>query len=305
MTRRDAMLLGLCTLAAPATAGERRFVVAFSQDAADNEWRAAQARQLNEAFAKLAGVEFVVAQAGGNSARQIVDIEGFVQRRVDLLIVSPRDAALLAEPVARAHRAGIPVMLITRRVDGDAFTTHIGPDDEGIGRAAARLIAERLGGRGDVVMLQGTPTTSTAQARTRGFTDELARRPGLRLAAVRVANYQRSEAIRETEDLLRQGTPFAAIFAQNDTMASGVRLALKQAGRDPGQVVLVGIDYLPEVREAIRAGEQAASFIYPTCVPEIVSTAEAILAGRKVARRILVPSVLVDRSNVERFPNAF
>lgn len=88
-------------------------------------------------------------------------------------------------------------------------------------------------------------------------------------------------------------------------MASGARLALKQAGRDLSKIVLVGIDYLHEAREAILAGEQSASFIYPTCVPEIVRTAQAILAGNKVPRRIPVHSTLVDRSNVERFMSAF
>lgn len=297
-----ALMLGLW-LAGPASAGPQ--VVAYAQDAADNEWRAAQARQLTEAFAKLPNVEFVISQGGGNIAKQIADIEAFTQRRVDLLIVSPRDAALLAEPIARAHRAGIPIILITRRVNGEEFTTHVGPDDEDIGRAAARLIAGRLGGHGDVLMFKGTPTTSTAIARTKGFIEELRRHPGLRLVDTRTANYQRSEAIREMEDVLRTGTPFTAVFAQNDTMASGVRLVLKQAGRDLHNLVLVGIDYLPEAREAIRAGEQTASFIYPTCVPEVVRAAQAILAGAKVPRRIVVPAPLVERANLERHPSGF
>lgn len=304
---RTLLTAGLLTLglglAVPANAGPQ--VVAFAQDAADNEWRVAQARQLTEAFAKLPNVEFVISQGGGNVAKQIADIEAFKQRRVDLLIVSPRDALLLAEPIADAHRAGIPVMLITRRVNGEGFTTHVGPDDEEIGRAAARLIAGRLGGRGDVLMLKGTPTTSTAIARTKGFVEELRHHPGLRLVDTRTANYQRSEAIREMEEVLRNGTRFVAVYAQNDTMASGVRLALKQAGHDLHKLVLVGIDYLPEAREAIRAGEQTASFIYPTCVPEIVRAAQAILAGSKVPRRIVVPATLVERGNLERHPSAF
>lgn len=306
MSRRT-LALGLAALVLgwPNLGLTAHFVVAFSQDAADTEWRVAQARQLSEAFGKLPDLSFEIAQGGGSTAQQIIDIDAFVQRRVNLLIVSPRDATLLAEPVARAHRAGIRVMLITRRVDGEAFTTHVGPDDEAIGRAAARLIAARLKGRGNVLMLKGRPTTSTAIARSQGFVDELQRHPGLKLVDTRTANYQRSEAIREMEDVLRMGTPLDASYAQNDTMASGARLALKQAGRDLSKIVLVGIDYLHEAREAILAGEQSASFIYPTCVPEIVRTAQAILAGNKVPRRIPVHSTLVDRSNVERFMSAF
>jgi ribose transport system substrate-binding protein len=297
-----ALTLGL-GLAGPANAGLR--VVGYAQDAADNEWRVAQARELAEAFAKLPNIEFIISRGGGNIAKQIADVEAFTQRRVDLLIVSPRDTVLLAEPIARAHRAGIPVILISRRVNGEEFTTHVGPDDEDIGRLAARLIARRLDGRGDVLMFKGTPTTSTAIARTHGFVEELRHHPGLRLVDTRTANYQRSEAIREMEDVLRSGTPFSAIYAQNDTMASGVRLALKQAGRDLHKLVLVGVDYLPEAREAIRAGEQTASFIYPTCVPEVVRAAQTILAGAKVPRRIVVPATLVERDNVERHPSAF
>jgi ribose transport system substrate-binding protein len=300
-----AMLLLSVGMAWPALTVAGQFVVGFSQDAANNEWRVAQARQLKEAFDEMSDVKFEIVQASGSTAQQIIDIDNFVQRRVNLLIVSPRDATLLAAPVARAYRAGIPVMLITRRVDGEDFTTHVGPDDEAIGRAAARLIAQRLGGRGKVLMLKGTPTTSTAIARTQGFVDELSRLPGMQLVDTRTANYQRSEAIREMESVLSKGLAFDAIYAQNDTMASGARLALKQAGRDLRKIVLVGIDYLPEAREAILAGEQTASFIYPTCVPEIVSTARAILAGSKVPRRVPVRSTLVERSNADSIKSAF
>lgn len=207
MSRRT-LALGLAALGLgwPNLGLTAHFVVAFSQDAADTEWRVAQARQLSEAFGKLPDLSFEIAQGGGSTAQQIIDIDAVVQRRVNLLIVSPRDTTLLAEPVARAHRAGIRVMLITRRVDGEAFTTPVGPDDEAIGRAAARLIAARLKGRGNVLMLKGRPTTSTAVARSQGFVDELQRHPGLKLVDTRTANHQRSEAIRETEDVLKMGT---------------------------------------------------------------------------------------------------
>lgn len=304
-------LLGATGLAAWLAVGAgagaqgRKRIVGFSQDAADTEWRAVQARQLVLAFGRVPDIEFQVSVAEGNSAKQVIDIENFIERKVDLLIVSPRDAELLAEPVAKAYRAGIPVLLNTRHVSGEQYTTHIGPDDYGIGRAAARFIAGRLQGRGAVVMLEGRPSTSTAQERTRGFLDGLKKFPDVHLVQTRVANYQRSEAVREVEDLLRTKVEFSAIYAHNDTMASGARLALRRGRRDPKSIVLVGIDYLPEARDAILAGEQTASFIYPTCVPEIVRAAQEMLAGRRVARRILVPSTLVDSGNVQRVKSAF
>jgi len=107
------------------------------------------------------------------------------------------------------------------------------------------------------------------------------------------------------EKLRTQGKTFDAIYAHNDAMAAGARFALKQAGIDPASVPTVGIDFLPETREAILRGEQLASFTYPTCGKVGVKAALDLLNGKTVPRNIAVPSVIVTRKNVEHISTVY
>jgi ribose transport system substrate-binding protein len=224
---------------------------------------------------------------------------------VDILLASPRDGKAIAPVLARAYRKGIPVVLLTRKVEGNAYTTLVAPDDAAIGRAAAIHLNGLLKGKGSILILQGVPTASTATARTDAFLKELKRHPRLKVAAIKVGNYLRADAIRAMEEVLREGIEFDAIYSQSDSMASGVRLALKGAGLDPRKIPLVGIDYIGEAREAIRGGEQSASFTYPTCAKEAADVVAKLAAGKPVPKRVTVPSRKVTAANVSQIPPIF
>ena len=280
-------------------------VVAFAQDTLGNDWRRAQTRGLEEAFAAQPGIRFIHTDAQGNTARQILDIEELAASGIDLLITSPRDAELMSPVIERVMDRGIPVVLLSRRVNGDRYTTFIRADNREIGRQAAAYLARRLNGKGRILVLQHIPTTTPAIERTEGFQQELARHPGMAIAAIHRADSLRDKAIEVVGEAIRENLAFDAIYAQSDSMASGARVALKQAGRDPRKLPIVGIDYIAEAREAIRSGEQAASFVYPVFAREGAEAALAILAGKPVSKEIVVPSTLVTRENVERVPPIF
>lgn len=305
------MLLGAGAGAAESGKGSgnarpaRTFVVGFAQDTLANDFRAAQVRQLAAAFARRPHINFVFSDGEGSTAKQISDVEEFISRRVDLLIVSPRDANALAPAIERAAIRGIPVMLLTRMAATERYTTFVAPDDRAIARHAADFLARELGRKGRVLVLQGVPTASTAIARTEGFAEGIARYPKMSIAAVVPGNYLRADALKAMEEVIERGLEFDAIFAQSDSMATGARMALLKAGRDPSQVPIVGFDYIPEAREAIRRGEQRASFVYPTCAEEAARVADDLLAGRKVPRRVQVPSRVVTSANVEHVETIF
>ncbi len=302
------MSAGLTLVLVSAAAAQEqpgKIVVGFSQDTLANDWRLAQVADLRRALARYPHVELRVTDAKGSTARQISDIEDLVARKVDVLVTSPRDGRAMTPVIAKAYRAGIPVVLLTRRIEGAAYTSFISPDDASIGREAARHLADVLGGKGDVLMLEGVPTATTAILRTRAFLRELKAYPELRVVGVKTGNYLRNDAIRGVEEALQEDLHFDAIYAQSDSMASGARIALRGAGRDPATLVIVGIDYISEAREAIRNGEQSASFTYPTCAAEAAQVVMDITAGRDVPRHIAVPSQKITRANVERVEPIF
>lgn len=295
------LLLALSAWPLPTlSTGGRPWLIGFSQDTLANDWRAAQVRQLAQRFARETNVNFVFSDGDGQTAKQIADIEELVARGVDLLIVSPRDARAMAQPIARAMARRIPVVLLTRRVEGEAYTVHVGPDDVQIGEAAAHFLARRMARKGRVLMLEGVPTASTAIARGQGFRQGLKQYPDIELVASRPANYLRGDAITVMESLIYEGLQFDALFAQSDSMASGARLAMKKAGIDPSRKLIVGIDYIAEARQAILDGEQTASFTYPLSVDEVAELALKILRGQKVPRRVVVPSRLITRTEARQ-----
>ncbi|WP_127476279.1 substrate-binding domain-containing protein [Sulfurivermis fontis] len=299
-------LVGLLAWATAVMAAEPRpLAIGFAQDTLANDWRLAQAEGLKAALAGQSGVTLTITDGHGETARQIRDIEDLVYAKVDVLVASPRDGAAMTPVLSRAYRSGIPVVLLTRRISTDDYTSFIAPDDAAIARRAARYMAAQLKGEGRILMLQGVPTATTAIARTEAFLEELKQHPGVQVSAVKPANYLRADAIRAVEEAVREGVPFDAIYAQSDSMAAGARIALRKAGRDPARLIIVGIDYIAEAREAIRRGEQTASFTYPTCAAEAARVVLAIGRGEKVPKRVVVESIMVTRDNVEQVAPIF
>lgn len=141
--------------------------------------------------------------------------------------------------------------------------------------------------------------------RTQGFIEQIKSYPGIEIAAIKTANYMRNDAIKAMEEVLMEGQKFEAIYAQSDSMATGARMALKMAGMDPKKILMVGIDYISEARQAIRTGEQSASFTYPTCGMEGAQAAFKILKGEKISKKIGVESIMVTQDNVEKIKPIF
>ncbi|HEY0634168.1 MAG TPA: substrate-binding domain-containing protein [Gammaproteobacteria bacterium] len=296
----------LLTLALGASqAAQDPIMVGFSQDTFGNDWRLTQVRELEQAFASLPGYRLVVTNGMGNTAKQIGDIEDLLRLPVDILIASPRDAHAMTPVLAKAYRAGTPVILLTRTIASNDYTTLIAADDAQIARDAAHHMVQMLKGRGTILMLQGVPSASTAVVRTEAFEQALKPHPQLRISARKVANYLRADAVRAVEEVLAEQIPFDAIYAQSDSMASGARVALKKAGIDPASKLIVGIDYIREAQEAIRGGEQAASFLYPTCSREAGEAVKTIAPGKRLSKRIVVDSQKITRANVERVSPIF
>lgn len=286
--------------------GAKPFLVGFSQDTLANDWRATQVRALQQAFEAIPGIQFIYSDGKGSTAKQISDIEDMLRMGVNVLITSPRDSRAMSPVISRAYRSGTPVILLTRRIEGEDYTSFIAPDDAAIARDAAHYLSRRLGPKGAILILQGVSSASTAITRTNVFIETLDHsKEAPSVVAIKEANYLRSDAVTAVEESIRSGLKFNAIYAQSDSMASGARLALAKAGYRPGEVVLVGIDYIAEAREAIRRGEQDASFTYPTCAREAADLVRALRDGKSIPKHVLVPSQMVTRDNVEQIDAIF
>lgn len=294
----------LAGMAHEAKADEPEFIIGFPEDNLSNDWRAAQMEEIKTELAKYPNIKFLMADAQGDVAQNITHIEEMAAQGAQLLFLAPRKPDAVNMVVKRLRSQGMHIVLLTRKLNNANYDTFISPDDFKIGYEAALFLAEHLKGRGHVLMLEGVPTTTTAIQRKSGFLSGLVNYPDVKVVS-RVANYSRAEAVIVTGKALIDGLKIDAIYAHNDAMAAGARVALKANGIDPKSMPTVSIDYLQETKVAILKGEQLASFVYPTCGKLGVAAAIDILHGKNVPRYISVPFKLVTRENVEKIKPTF
>ncbi len=274
------------------------WVIGMSQCNLGEPWRV----QMNEDIRRAAGehpeLKVVFKDAQNDNLRQRAHVEEYVSSGVDLLIISPKEAAPLTPPVRQAYRAGIPVIVLDRRVLGEDYTCFIGADNRKIGRAAGQWIVSRLGGAGRVVELKGLMTSTPGQDRYTGFRQGI---EGSDIEIVFEADMQwlEPEARGEMESALVRFDGIDLVYAHNDPGAHGAWLAAKAAGR-ASEMVFVGIDALAQEGQAyVRQGILAASFEYPTGGREAIETALKILAGEQVPKEITLRSRVYTRDNID------
>jgi ribose transport system substrate-binding protein len=213
-------------------------------------------------------------------------------------MVSPKEAAPLTRPVSDAFKAGIPVIVLDRRVLGQDYTCFIGADNRKIGLAAGRWIAEELGGSGRVVELKGLMTSTPGQDRHTGFRQGI---EGTDITVIFEADMKWLEpnARKEMESALARFNRIDLVYAHNDPGAHGAYLAARAAGREK-EMKFVGIDALPQEGQMyVRQGILAASFEYPTGGAEAVSIALRILAGEQVPKEVTLSSRVYTQKNLE------
>ncbi len=292
--------LALAGASLSAQAPKRR-VIGMSQCNLGEPWRQQMNADIRKAAAAHPGFEVVFKDAQNDSLVQRSHVEELVSQRVDLIVISPREAAALTKPVAQAYEAGVPVIVLDREVLGDKFTCFIGADNRQIGRAAGEWIRKTLGGKGRIVELEGLMTSTPGQDRHTGFREGLdaARNPGLEVVFEADMQWLEPNARREMESALARFPKIDLVYAHNDPGAHGAWLAARAAGREK-EMRLVGIDALAhEGLRYVRQGILDATFEYPTGGAEAVETALRILAGEKVPKRIVLGSRLYTKANVD------
>lgn len=200
-----------------------RKVVAVSQCSMD-EWR----DQMNEEMRREAffhpELDVEYHSTADNSEEQIRDIESFIQRGVDLIIVAPNEEDALRPVIEKAYDAGIPVVLIDRRAHTDKYTAYVGGDNEEVGRQVAQYIVSKLPHGGNVVEIEGLTSSSSSQERKSGFRSVISQHPEIHIVQDVAADWQRQKAVSVFSQLAAQGWTWNnvdVVFAYNDRMAIG------------------------------------------------------------------------------------
>lgn len=278
--------------------GGKRAVIGMSQCNLGEPWRVQMNEDVARAAAQHPEIQVIFKDAQNDTLTQRAHIEEFINQGVDVLICSPKEAAPLTEPLKQAYDAGIPVIVLDRAVNGDAYTQFIGADNKIIGEAVGRWVVEALGGQGKVVELKGLMTSTPGQDRHSGF------RRGIEGSGIEVIfeadmKWLEPEARKEMESALARFPEIDLVYGHNDPAAHGAWLAAKAAGREQA-MRFVGIDALAhEGMQYVREGILDACFEYPTGGGQAIETALRLLRGEDVPKTIVLPSRFFTPDNIE------
>jgi ribose transport system substrate-binding protein len=278
---------------------QKQWVIGMSQCNLGEPWRVQMNADIRHAAAAHPEVRVVFKDAQNDNLRQSAHVEEFMRAGVDLIIISPKEAAPLTRPVREAFQKGIPIIVLDRRVLGTDYTCFIGADNKKIGRAAGEYLVRLLNGKGNIVELKGLMTSTPGQDRHSGFLEGI---QGSQLKVVFEADMKwlEPDARKEMESALARFGEIDAIYAHNDPGAHGAWLAARAAGRERA-MRFIGIDGLPQEGQIyVRQGILAASFEYPTGGKEAVETALALLKGETVPKEVTLKSRVFTKENIDR-----
>jgi ribose transport system substrate-binding protein len=290
--------------AAGAKGATAAWVIGMSQCNLGEPWRVQMNADIAAAAKARPELRVIYKDAQNKSETQQAQVRELVDQGVNLIIISPKEAKPLTAPVRDAYKRGIPVIVLDRKVEGSDYSCFIGADNVKIGRAAGEFMVKLLGGKGNVVELEGLMTSTPGQERHKGFMQGI-KGSGLKIIFTADCKWLEPDAQREMNSALTrfpQADAIQAVYAHNDPSAHGAYTAAKLEGKGREKTIkFVGIDALPhEGVRYVREGLLTATFQYPTGGKEAIETALRILKGEKAPKNITLGTRIYTKANVAR-----
>jgi ribose transport system substrate-binding protein len=253
--------------------------------------------------AKEEGVNLIIHEAGGyaNVDRQINQIEDLIEKKVNMIIVMPTNAKGVVPVVERAIAAGIPAMHMGSRVASDKMISFVQSDDNELGAAQGRFIAQALHGKGNLLYIAGPAGVTWTQDRLKGYKSAIAAFPGLKLMDVLWIDSTRDAGLRNTEDKLQAYSNVNAIGASGDVMTQGAGDAVKAAGK-VGKVLLTTAGLSKDTQDMVRSGVIQMTAAQQTVLIgyNAVKTAVKYLRKQPYEKNIKIAPIVVTTANVSK-----
>ncbi|MEX0164679.1 sugar ABC transporter substrate-binding protein [Pseudomonas brassicacearum] len=252
------------------------------------------------------GVTLQFEDARSDVVKQLSQVESFISQKVDALIVNPVDTAATQRITKAAVAAGIPLVYVNRRPDDPKLpegVVTVASDDLEAGRMQMQYLADKMGGKGDIVILLGDLANNSTTNRTKGVKEVLAKYPNIKIEQEQTGTWSRDKGMTLVNDWLTQGRDFNAVVSNNDEMAIGAAMALKQAGTKKGSVLIAGVDGTPDGLNAIKKGEMAVSVFQDAKgqADGSIDTAVKMVKKQPVEQSVWVPYRLITPENVDQF----
>lgn len=293
------LLVGGCGGNQPSSGSEsKQLTIGISSPNLAHPWQKLLADTCKEEVEK-SGNKAIVMDAQNRIDKQISDIEDLITKRVDAILISANDGKGVIPAVEEANKAGIPVLALTRRIEGGKIEQLICADNVKGGELAAKFLAEKLGGKGKVALIEGAPGASSSTDRAKGFKQELTKYPDIQLVYDQPGGWQRDKGLNLTENLLQAHPDVKGIFYECDDMGIGGLQAIQAAGK-LGKIAVISFDGIKECLQLIRDGKYDATIYNDAAsIGRIaVESALKVKRGEKVDPYVSPPMPVLTKDNV-------
>ena len=299
------LLLAGCNQSATTDAsqgyGSKKLVMGVSMLSMQNEFIVNVNDEMTKK-AQEAGVELITVDAERSALKQVEQIESFIAQKVDAIIMNPCEVEASSPAVAKALAANIPIINVNSETSAKP-SAFVGSDDVESARIAMKFIADKLGGKGNIVMMHGYVGQAAQLKREQGAREVLKQYPNLKLLAHQTGEWDRAKAMALMENWIQSfGPQINAVFAQNDEMGLGAVKALTDAGLKD-KVVVVSIDAIPDALQAVEKGTLDAT-VFQNAEQQgakAIDTAIKAAKGQPYEKQTLIPFQLVTKANLSTF----
>jgi ribose transport system substrate-binding protein len=291
------------------------YLIGMSQANRAEPWREAMDSQIEAAAAQYPNIEVIFQDAAQDNADQVSDVENLLIQGIDLLIISPNEAAPLNEIVTEAWESCVPVIVLDRNLVDNNYSMFIGADNVAIGQAAGEYAAQWCADNNrescNIAEIRGLEGSPPAQDRGDGF------RAGLEVGGLSEANivfsqnadWLRERAVASAAAAFQANPDIDVLYGHNDPMAEGAIIAAEDAGIVVDDVLFIGIDALPTPDGGIMSvleGRLGVTFVYPTGGQQAIDWANLILVEKiNPPQWLVLPFDTVAPENAQEVCNTF
>ncbi|URZ15865.1 sugar ABC transporter substrate-binding protein [Clostridium felsineum] len=281
----------------------KKYRIGLSIPASDDNFRNRVISAIKKDAQSLTDTDLVIVNAKGDPARQKAQISNLVAQKCNAIIVLPVDTEQSGDYTQIAKDSGVPIIsantFLKNQNDAEAY---VGSDSITSGIMEAEYAAKQLNGKGNVVILKGEATHEAAIKRTEGIKQVLQNYPNIKIVAEENGDWKRTLGMQITENWIKNSTKFDAVLANNDEMAIGAIMALKNHNLI-NNVFVGGVDATPDALKFLKEGSLKVTVFQNASGQgsEALKAAYKLVKGEKIDKNIFVPYELVVPSDADKY----
>ena len=254
----------------------------------------------------ISGVALQFTDAQGDVGKQLSQVQNFVAQGAAAIIVNAADTSATRSMTKAAQDAGLPLVYVNRRPAEETLpegVVFVGSEELQAGTLEMEELARLMNYKGNVAIMVGELTSNGAQLRTKAVEQVVAKYPGMSIVEKQAGNFQRERGLDLMNNWLTAGTKIDAVAANNDEMAIGAIMAIRQAGIPAGKILVGGVDATPDGLAELVKGTLAVTVFQDARgqAKGAVDAAVALARGERIERFVWIPFELVTKQNYKSF----